>query len=112
VKERFLKAYLEEGALMSDAATLTRLATEAGLAEGEVADVLASDLFADAVRQDEEEARQLGITAVPCFVFQRRFAVSGAQSPQVLLSALHQAWSELEASPPLEEGAVCGPDGC
>jgi predicted DsbA family dithiol-disulfide isomerase len=112
VKERFLKAYLEEGALMSDAGTLVRLAAEAGLDEGEAADVLASDLFADAVRADENEARQLGITGVPCFVLGRRFAVNGAQSPQVLLSALHQAWSELDTSPAFEEGAVCGPDGC
>lgn len=112
VKERFLKAYLEQGALMSDPGTLTRLAVEAGLDEGEVADVLASDQFAEAVRDDEDEARQLGINGVPCFVFDGRFAVSGAQAPQVLLSALHQAWSELEAGPAFEEGAVCGPDGC
>jgi predicted DsbA family dithiol-disulfide isomerase len=112
VKERLLKAYLEQGELMSDPGTLTRLGVEAGLDESEVADVLASDLFTDAVRQDEAEARELGITGVPCFVFDRRFAVSGAQPPQVLLSALHRAWSELESSPAFEEGAVCGPDGC
>jgi predicted DsbA family dithiol-disulfide isomerase len=112
VKERFLKAYLEEGALMSDAGTLLRLASEAGLDEGEVADVLASDQFAQAVRDDEDAARELGINGVPCFVLDHRFAISGAQSPQVLLSALHQAWSELDASPAFEEGAACGPDGC
>jgi predicted DsbA family dithiol-disulfide isomerase len=112
VKERFLKAYLEQGALMSDRGTLTRLAVEAGLAEVEVVDVLASEQFSEAVREDEDEARQLGINGVPCFVFDGRFAVSGAQSPEVLLSALHQAWNELEAGPLLEEGAVCGPDGC
>jgi predicted DsbA family dithiol-disulfide isomerase len=110
VKERFLRAYLEQGALMSDPGT--RLAVEAGLAEVEVVDVLASEQFSEAVREDEDEARQLGINGVPCFVFDGRFAVSGAQSPEVLLSALHQAWNELEAGPLLEEGAVCGPDGC
>jgi predicted DsbA family dithiol-disulfide isomerase len=55
----------------------------------------------------------LGINGVPCFVFDERFAVSGAQSPHVLLSALHQAWAERDASPQqFAEGAVCGPDGC
>jgi predicted DsbA family dithiol-disulfide isomerase len=112
VKDRLLKAYLEEGALMSDQGTLVRLAGEAGLDEGEAADVLASDLFADAVRADETQARELGISGVPCFVLDNRFAVSGAQSPQVMLSALHQAWTEREPKPALEEGAVCGPDGC
>jgi predicted DsbA family dithiol-disulfide isomerase len=112
VKERLLKAYLEEGALMSDSATLVRLATEAGLEEGEAADVLASDLFTEAVREDEDQARKLGINGVPCFVLDGRFAVSGAQPAQVLLSALQRAWAERDPTPALEEGAVCGPDGC
>ena len=113
VKERLLKAYLEEGALMSDRATLVRLAVEAGLDEGETTEMLASDQFADEVRADESQAKELGISGVPCFVLDERFAVSGAQSPQVLLSALHQAWAEREPdSPAFAEGAVCGPDGC
>jgi len=112
VKERFLKAYLEEGALMSDHATLLRLATEAGLDEREVADVLSSDQFSEEVRDDEQQARELGITGVPCFVLDERYAVSGAQPAQLLLSALNQAWSEREATPEFAEGAVCGPDGC
>lgn len=113
VKERFLSAYLEQGALMSDHGTLLRLAVEAGLDEREVTDVLSSDQYADAVRADEEQARELGISGVPCFVLDEKFAVSGAQSPEVLLSALNQAWSEREPAPAeLSEGAVCGPDGC
>jgi predicted DsbA family dithiol-disulfide isomerase len=113
VKERFLRAYLEEGALMSDPATLTRLAVEAGLDENEVTDVLASDLYSKAVRADEARAQELGISGVPCFVLDGRFAVTGAQSPEVMLSALEHAWSEREEdSAELSEGAVCGPDGC
>jgi len=113
VKERLLKAYLEEGALMSDHATLVRLAVEAGLDESEATEMLASDQFADEVRADESQARELGINGVPCFVLDERFAVSGAQSPRILLSALHQAWAEREQDPPaFAEAAVCGPDGC
>ncbi len=113
VKERFLRAYLEEGALMSDSATLVRLAVEAGLEHGEVADVLASDAYAREVRADEARARELGISGVPCFVLGERFAVTGAQSPQVLLSALQHVWSELEENEvELAEGAACGPGGC
>jgi predicted DsbA family dithiol-disulfide isomerase len=97
---------------MSDHGTLLRLAVEAGLEESEVTDVLASDTYAAAVRADEAQARELGISGVPCFVLDRRFAVSGAQSPEVLLSALQQAWSERSEAPELAEGAVCGPDGC
>src|SRR6478735_4269495 len=112
VKERMLKAYFEQGELMSDHGTLVRLASEAGLDAGEVTDVLAGDTFAAAVRAEEAEARELGISGVPCFVFDRRFAVSGAQSSEVMLNALTQAWSERAPASALAEGAVCGPDGC
>jgi predicted DsbA family dithiol-disulfide isomerase len=103
---------LEEGQLMSDHGALTRLAVEAGLDEGEVADVLTSDQFTQEVRADEAQAHELGISGVPCFVLDRRFAVSGAQTHQVMLSALHQAWAEREKTEEFAEGAVCGPDGC
>jgi predicted DsbA family dithiol-disulfide isomerase len=112
VKERMLKAYFEQGELMSDHGTLVRLATEAGLDASEATDVLAGDTYAAAVRADEAQARELGISGVPCFVFDRRFAVSGAQSSDVLLNALQQAWSERATTSEFEEGAVCGPDGC
>lgn len=112
VEERFFRAYLEQGALMSDHPTLTKLAVEAGLEEAEVTDVLASDQFSQEVREDEARAHELGITGVPCFVLGDRFAVSGAQSRQIMLSALHRAWAEREQTTELSEGAVCGPDGC
>jgi predicted DsbA family dithiol-disulfide isomerase len=112
VEEQFFSAYLEQGALMSDHGTLSRLAVEAGLDEGEVADVLASDRFSEEVRADEARAHELGISGVPCFVLDERFAVSGAQSREVMLSALHQAWEQREQAEEPAEGAVCGPDGC
>jgi predicted DsbA family dithiol-disulfide isomerase len=113
VKERFLRAYFEEGQLMSDHPTLVRLAAEAGLDEGEATDVLVGDAYADAVRADEAAARNLGIDGVPCFVLDGRYAVSGAQSPKVMLSALQQAWSERSTEDgAVADGAVCGPDGC
>jgi len=112
VKERLLKAYFEQGELMSDHGTLVRLATEAGLKADEVTDVLAGDTFAAAVRADETQARELGISGVPCFVFDREFGVSGAQNVDVMLSALERAWAERKVPPKFAEGAVCGPDGC
>jgi predicted DsbA family dithiol-disulfide isomerase len=39
-------------------------------------------------------ARTLGVTGVPFFVFDRRYAVSGAQPPEVLAEALERAWAE------------------
>ena len=72
---------------------LDRLALEAGLPPDEVAEVLAGDRFAAEVREDEQRARLLGIGGVPFFVFDERYAVSGAQSVELLLDALRTARS-------------------
>ena len=112
LKERLMRAYLGEGELMSDHAALTRLALEAGLPEDEVRDTLATDRFADAVREDEATARGLGICAVPLFLVYRGFGAAGAQPPEVLGDLLQRAW---EARTPLSvvaDGDACGVDGC
>jgi len=113
MKERLMRAYLTEGELMSDHATLRRLAAEAGMPAGDVADLLATDRFTDAVREDERTAAQLGITAVPFFVVDRAMGISGAHEPDLLLKMLRKGW---DARPPalsvVAEGATCGPDGC
>ena len=93
VKERFLRAYFTEGEPIGEPDVLDRLALEAGLPPDEVADVLAGDRFASQVREDEERARLLGIGGVPFFVFDERYAVSGAQSVELLLEALRTARS-------------------
>jgi predicted DsbA family dithiol-disulfide isomerase len=113
VKERFLRAYMTEGEAIGRRETLVRLASEAGLDAAEATDTLASDNYAQEVRADEQLARDFGITGVPCFVLDQRYAVSGAQPVEVLEAALSQAFAELSPAPiPLAEGAVCGPDGC
>jgi predicted DsbA family dithiol-disulfide isomerase len=96
VKERFLRAYFTEGAPIGAPDVLERLAVEAGLPAGEVADVLAGDGFAAEVREDEQRARLLGISGVPFFAIDGRYGVSGAQSTAVLLEALAAAWVERE----------------
>jgi predicted DsbA family dithiol-disulfide isomerase len=112
VEELLMRAYLTEGELISDTATLTRLGVEAGLPEDEVRDLLATDHYADAVREDERTASSLGITAVPFFVIDRAFGASGAQSPEVLGDLLRQAWEARPKVTVIAGGETCGIDGC
>ena len=113
MKERLMRAYLEEGELMSDHAALRRLADEVGLPEDEVAELLATDQHADAVREDELLARRIGISAVPFFVADRRIGAAGAQDPEILLGFLREAWQRAQpVVPVLVTGDACGPDGC
>jgi predicted DsbA family dithiol-disulfide isomerase len=111
VKERFFRGYMSEGEAIGEREVLVRLASEAGLAADEVRAVLASDRYASEVREDEEEARKLGIHGVPFFVLAGKYAFSGAQPVDVMLRALEQAWKSLP-EPVAQDGAVCGPDGC
>ncbi|MGO9832792.1 MAG: DsbA family oxidoreductase [Polyangiaceae bacterium] len=110
-KERFLRAYMTEGEPIGEPEVLVRLGGEAGLDTGEIRRVLAGDAYAEAVRDDEETARQLGISGVPFFAIAGRYGVSGAQSAEALLEVLAQAWAE-QSGPEIVEGAVCGPAGC
>ncbi|MGW7661284.1 DsbA family oxidoreductase [Streptomyces sp. NPDC054756] len=82
-----------------DRETLVRLAVEAGLAEAEVREVLdAPDAYADDVRSDERLAAELGANAVPFFVLDRRYGMSGVQSPETFTRALEEAWTDTAAA--------------
>jgi len=112
MKERLLRAYLTEGELVSDHATLVRLAVEVGLDADEVHAALESGAHADAVRDDERTAHALGITAVPFFVIDRALGASGAHPPDALLRMLETGWEQRTPLQVVAEGATCGPDGC
>ncbi len=104
MKERLLRAYFEEGELIGDEATLTRLAVEVGLDGGEAAETLSSGRFAEDVREDERIAGEIGISAVPTFVVGRAIGVSGAQPPDVLLDLLREGWRREGSAMAVGEG--------
>ena len=91
MQERIMRAYLTEGELISDHATLERLAVESGLPADEVREVLSSDRYAAEVRADERTAALLGISAVPFFVVDRALGAAGAHASEQLLELLRQA---------------------
>jgi predicted DsbA family dithiol-disulfide isomerase len=91
LKERLDRGTFTEGLAVSDHDELTALAVEIGLDEAEVREVLAGDRYADAVRDDQAQARAYGINGVPFFVLDGRYGVSGAQPADLFLEALTQA---------------------
>ena len=112
MKERLMRAHFGEGELMSDHATLARLAGEAGLPAGEVRDLLAGDRYASEVREDERTAASFGIHAVPFFVVDRAMGAAGAQPAEVLGELLRRGWEARSPIPVVTGGEACGPDGC
>lgn len=92
VVERLFRAYFTEGRSVFEPASLIALGVEAGLDETSLREALLNGTYASSVDADLDDAREIGITGVPFFVFDRRLAVSGAQTPDVFVQVLTQAW--------------------
>jgi predicted DsbA family dithiol-disulfide isomerase len=84
-------AYFEVGRDIGDRETLLAIASEVGLDPAGTAAKLDDPAFRDAVADQAAQARAMGVSGVPFFVFDNALAVSGAQPPDVLLAALAQA---------------------
>jgi predicted DsbA family dithiol-disulfide isomerase len=87
------RAYFGQARQVFDRDVITEIAAAAGLDNNAVTEVLDSDAYAHAVRHDEQEARELGISGVPFYVFDMALGVSGAQPADTFTSALDQAWA-------------------
>ncbi|MBX2921496.1 MAG: DsbA family oxidoreductase [Chitinophagaceae bacterium] len=111
-EERLFKAYFTEGRDLGDTNTLIELAKETGLKEEIVKEVLQGESYADAVNDDIREAEQAGIRGVPFFVFNRKYAVSGAQPPDVFREALRQSFKEWQLSSPQPKTVIANEASC
>lgn len=83
------EAYFRQGRDIGDDATLSDIAAEAGFDGAEA--FLAGDDLRDAVLADDAEARRIGVSGVPLFIFGGRYALSGAQPPEALARGIEAA---------------------
>ena len=81
-------AYFTDGRDIGDIETLADIGAAEGLERGALAKYLRSREDVDAVIADDEAARGLGINGVPCYIIEGRYAVSGAQSPEIFVQIL------------------------
>lgn len=115
-EEALFAAHFVHGNDISDAQTLVQIGTDIGLKADEVMQVLQSTEYADEVKADIQEATEIGVQGVPFFVFNRRYAVSGAQESNVFLEVLTKSfaeWQQEQAPITLQtlNGQVCTPEG-
>ncbi|MGA2612202.1 MAG: DsbA family oxidoreductase [Spirochaetia bacterium] len=103
MEERLFAAYFTEGRNIGDGETLAALGGEAGLDPSEVREMLAGSDFAEEVRSEEREAPELGADGVPFYVFDRTYAVSGAQPIELFLEVLQKVWEERTAGQSVQE---------
>ncbi|AWK84802.1 DsbA family oxidoreductase [Azospirillum thermophilum] len=90
-------AYFCEGLDIGDHDTLAAAAVPLGFDVQEVKRLLAGDAEVAAVQAADGLARQMGLQAVPCYIFNRRYALSGAQEPASFLPLLDLGAEEPEA---------------
>jgi predicted DsbA family dithiol-disulfide isomerase len=93
-EEHIFKAYFTDGKDIDDIPTLTSIGFAIGLDKTAVEKMLRGTDFAAEVAADLKEADQIGITGVPFFVFDRKYAVSGAQPVDTFFASLQRAHSD------------------
>jgi predicted DsbA family dithiol-disulfide isomerase len=102
---------------LGDRSVLATLAAEVGLDQAEVAAMLETDAYTAEVNGDIEEGSRLNITGVPFFVFNNKYALSGAQPGPVFTEVLDTVWAEEQAGPTLQvvgkgQSDASTDDGC
>ncbi|NHN35254.1 DsbA family oxidoreductase [Paenibacillus agricola] len=113
------KAYFTDSLDIGDHETLAKLAGEIGLHAKEVLDILSSDKYKDTVKKERQYGSQLGITGVPYYIFNDKYAVSGIRSSSAFLDLLEQVWREEHPIRMIDtvshddfEGGLCGDGVC
>jgi len=94
LEELLFKAYLTEGKDLNNLNTLSEVGIAVGLEAEAVAQVLHSDDYSKEVKQDIQEANTIGVQGVPFFVFDAKYAISGAQPATAFLQTLEKVWKE------------------
>lgn len=91
------RMYFEDGRNIGDDAVLLEAAEEAGLDRAIVRELLESGADRDKVSEEVALSQQMGVTGVPCFILDGKYAVMGAQSAEVLANAVRQIVAEKAA---------------
>lgn len=97
LEELLFAAYFTEGKNTADHTVLAALGAKAGIPAQEIQEVLGSSQFGEDVERDVQEAHSIGVRGVPFFVFDRKYAVSGAQAVDVFTQTMQRAQEENSA---------------
>lgn len=111
VVEALFRAYFCEGANFSDQTKLIEVGASAGMDAAKLKRFFSSEVGVSAVRDEEQQARVLGISGVPLYVVNETVSFSGAQPPETFLEALRTTPAKKSITAD-DAAKICGPDGC
>lgn len=115
-EEALFIAHFIEGKDISDDETLANIGFSIGLEKQNVVQFLSTEEMTNEVKKDIQEAEEIGVTGVPFFVFDRKYAISGAQDESVFLNTISKSFEEWQKANPVPkldiiEGNACKPNG-
>lgn len=90
MKKSLFDAYFGRGLDMSDHGILLDCVDVVGLDRTQAKQVLESDQYAAAVREDEAVYQQAGVSSVPAYVINKQYLISGAQEAATLVEAFKE----------------------
>lgn len=115
MEEELFKAQFIDGKNIDDEKTLIEIGKSLSLNEDEIKSALNSDDFKYAVAKDVALASQMGINAVPFFVINDKYGVSGAQPSEVFQEVLEKSWEEFSNGDQglkiIHSGETCDTEG-
>jgi predicted DsbA family dithiol-disulfide isomerase len=91
VVDKLFRLYFTEGADIGDSAVLIKAGKECGMDASILQTLLPTDAEVVGVNGEIETSRRIGVTGVPFFIFNQKYGVSGAQTPDVLIEAMQGA---------------------
>ncbi len=110
VKEALMQAYFLDRKDLSEPDTIAEVMAPLGWTHDQTREVLASDRAAAEVRAAMQGYQQMGVRGVPFFILQDKYGLSGAQPPEVFVSAIRQVAEEMGLAP-APTGQACGAEG-
>lgn len=117
LKELLFKAYFTDGKDVNNKETLKQLGIQVGLNVDKVDEILNSNSFTREVEEDMQMAQKIGVQGVPFFVFDNKYAISGAQHVETFVKTLEKVWEEGQFESKITilnatSADSCGIDGC
>lgn len=94
--EAIFAAYFEQGRNIGQLDVLCSLAESCGLSGEEAEEFLLSDEGTSSVETENARVHRLGVGGIPCYIFDGRYAVAGAQEPDMLARLIDIARGEAE----------------
>jgi predicted DsbA family dithiol-disulfide isomerase len=109
VKEALMKAYFVDKVDLTSDENIVSIMANYGWDEAKTKEIIYSDIASDEVKEEMNYYRQLGVSGVPFFIFNQKYAISGAQPSDVFVEIIEKVAQELEVAN--VEGDVCDIDG-